>query len=87
VFGGGDGARALHDVHVLDISDPNRLQWSELQPTGALPNSRGYHTGNLVGDKYIIYGGSDGHECFSDVHILDLCKFQLSVLCLTLTCN
>ncbi|KAH8547732.1 hypothetical protein BGW37DRAFT_509210 [Umbelopsis sp. PMI_123] len=72
VFGGGDGARALHDVHVLNISNPNHLQWSELHPTGALPGSRGYHTGNLVGDKYIIHGGSDGHECFSDVHILDL---------------
>ncbi|KAG2171465.1 hypothetical protein INT43_009126 [Umbelopsis isabellina] len=72
VFGGGDGIRALHDVHVLDLTNPTRLTWSELQTFGPQPLSRGYHTGNLVGDKYIIYGGSDGHECFSDVHILDL---------------
>lgn len=29
-------------------------------------------TMNLVGDKAIIFGGSDGVECFSDVFILDL---------------
>lgn len=31
-------------------------------------------TMNLVGDKAIVYGGSDGVECFSDVFVLDLGK-------------
>ncbi|KAI9487706.1 MAG: hypothetical protein EXX96DRAFT_473738 [Benjaminiella poitrasii] len=72
VVGGGDGARALADVHMLDISDPQSPRWSKLNPKGTFPIARGYHTCNLVKDKLIIYGGSDGHECFSDVHILDL---------------
>ncbi|KAG0741903.1 hypothetical protein G6F57_006171 [Rhizopus arrhizus] len=72
VIGGGDGARALADVHALDISDPNALTWTQLQPQGTPPIARGYHTSNLVKNKLIIYGGSDGHECFSDIFILDL---------------
>ncbi|CAG8559980.1 10531_t:CDS:2, partial [Acaulospora morrowiae] len=74
VFGGGDGARALNDVHVLKISDLNNLEWKKLELKGRPPISRGYHTSNLVGNKLVVYGGSDGHECFSDVHVLDLEK-------------
>ena len=29
-------------------------------------------TMNLVGDKVVVFGGSDGVECFSDVFVLDL---------------
>ncbi|KAG0163468.1 hypothetical protein DFQ28_011631 [Apophysomyces sp. BC1034] len=72
VVGGGDGARALADVHALDVSDPKKLRWTLLNPTGTPPIARGYHTSNLVKDKLVVYGGSDGHECFSDVHVLDL---------------
>ncbi|CAO3595162.1 unnamed protein product [Absidia cylindrospora] len=72
VVGGGDGARALADVHCLDLADPSRPVWSQLEPSGTAPIARGYHTSNLVKDKLIVYGGSDGHECFSDVFVLDL---------------
>ncbi|CAH1757052.1 2179_t:CDS:2 [Entrophospora sp. SA101] len=74
VFGGGDGARALNDVHMLNVSDLNNLVWKKVEPSGRAPISRGYHTSNLVGSKLVVYGGSDGLECFSDVHILDLEK-------------
>ncbi|CAG8524912.1 4854_t:CDS:2 [Acaulospora colombiana] len=56
------------------ISDLNNLVWKRLELKGRPPISRGYHTSNLVGSKLVVYGGSDGHECFSDVHILDLEK-------------
>ncbi|CAO0795739.1 unnamed protein product [Mucor circinelloides] len=72
IVGGGDGARALADVHMLDVSDPHLPKWSLLSPEGNPPIARGYHTSNLVKDKLIVYGGSDGHECFSDVYVLDL---------------
>ncbi|KAG1260326.1 hypothetical protein G6F68_007517 [Rhizopus microsporus] len=83
VTGGGDGARALADVHALDISDPHALKWTQLHPQGTPPIARGYHTSNLVKDKLIVYGGSDGHECFSDIHVLDLfanrwCQIELN---------
>ncbi|CAJ0748450.1 23216_t:CDS:2, partial [Entrophospora sp. SA101] len=76
VFGGGDGARALNDVHMLNVSDLNNLVWKKVEPSGRAPISRGYHTSNLVGSKLVVYGGSDGLECFSDVHILDLVTMQ-----------
>ncbi|KAF0465446.1 galactose oxidase [Gigaspora margarita] len=72
VFGGGDGVRALNDVYKLNISDMNNLVWEKLETTGRPPISRGYHTSNLVGNKLVVYGGSDGHECFDDVFMLDL---------------
>ncbi|KAI9306070.1 hypothetical protein BJ944DRAFT_160597 [Cunninghamella echinulata] len=72
VVGGGDGARALADVHSLNLDDPSRPVWTQLEPSGTPPIARGYHTSNLVKDKLIVYGGSDGLECFSDVFVLDL---------------
>ncbi|KAG0167232.1 hypothetical protein DFQ28_006396 [Apophysomyces sp. BC1034] len=78
IFGGGDGARALSDVHALDISDPSRLRWQQLNPTGDPPIARGYHTSNLVKNKLVIFGGSDGHECFNDVFVLDLVENRWS---------
>ncbi|KAI1327075.1 galactose oxidase [Xylariaceae sp. FL0255] len=36
------------------------------------PLARGYHTANMVGSKLIIYGGSDGGECFDDVWVYDV---------------
>ncbi|CEP08195.1 hypothetical protein [Parasitella parasitica] len=80
VIGGGDGARALDDVHMLDISNPHAetLRWEKLETSGAPPPARGYHTSNLVKDKLIVFGGSDGHDCFEDVHVLDLVKKKWS---------
>lgn len=75
VLGGGDGARALDDVHMLDVSNNTpgtTLKWEKLQTTGVAPPARGYHTSNLVKDKLVVFGGSDGHDCFEDVHVLDL---------------
>lgn len=75
VFGGGDGVHALSDLFALDLMDPSNLRWQNVSPTGQIPVPRGYHTANLVGDKLVVFGGSDGHECFSDVHVCDLSKF------------
>ncbi|KAI5777155.1 hypothetical protein EDC01DRAFT_428365 [Geopyxis carbonaria] len=36
------------------------------------PTARGYHTANMVGTKLIIYGGSDGDDCFKDVWVFDV---------------
>jgi N-acetylneuraminic acid mutarotase len=36
------------------------------------PKARGYHTANMVGSKLIIFGGSDGGECFRDVWVFDV---------------
>jgi hypothetical protein len=68
VYAGGDGIRALADIFMLVLGvEP---YWVSVDTTGVCPSPRGYHTSNLVGDKLVVFGGSDGHECFSDVHIL-----------------
>ncbi|KAK3996868.1 Tip elongation aberrant protein 1 [Cladorrhinum sp. PSN332] len=86
VFGGGDGVRALNDIWRLDVSDINKMSWKLISgPTNSTstdgrspggrdvrPKARGYHTANMVGSKLIIYGGSDGGECFNDVWVYDV---------------
>lgn len=79
VFGGGDGIRALNDIWRLDVSDMNKMSWrivssgGEKSSSGDLkPKARGYHTANMVGGKLIIFGGSDGGECFDDVWVYDV---------------
>jgi hypothetical protein len=68
----------LNDIWALDISDPTRLTWEEWPTQGEAPARKGYHTANLVGDKMIVFGGSDGHASFADVHVLNLSKFTSS---------
>ncbi|KAL2139320.1 hypothetical protein VTI28DRAFT_5334 [Corynascus sepedonium] len=86
VFGGGDGVRALNDIWRLDVSDINKMSWKLISgPSSATattgkdgkdgataPKARGYHTANMVGNKLIIYGGSDGGECFNDVWVYNV---------------
>ncbi|KAG6037743.1 hypothetical protein E4U41_004815 [Claviceps citrina] len=83
VFGGGDGVRALNDIWRLDVSDSNKMSWklisgpkdkaaTSAREPDTCPKARGYHTANMVGGKLIIFGGSDGGECFDDVWIYDI---------------
>ncbi|KAK4042591.1 Tip elongation aberrant protein 1 [Parachaetomium inaequale] len=84
VFGGGDGVRALNDIWRLDVSDMAKMSWKLISGPSSVdgkspvtgrdlrPKARGYHTANMVGSKLIIYGGSDGGECFNDVWVYDV---------------
>ncbi|CAJ2499968.1 Uu.00g028210.m01.CDS01 [Anthostomella pinea] len=84
VFGGGDGVRALNDIWRLDVSDVHKMSWKlvsgpssgsgskDSASSSNKPKARGYHTANMVGSKLIIYGGSDGGECFNDVWVYDV---------------
>ncbi|KAI4861493.1 galactose oxidase [Hypoxylon rubiginosum] len=86
MFGGGDGVRALNDIWRLDVTDVHKMSWKLVSgpssgsgsngstPTKDVgrPKARGYHTANMVGSKLIIYGGSDGGECFNDVWVYDV---------------
>ncbi|ORX59758.1 galactose oxidase [Hesseltinella vesiculosa] len=83
VVGGGDGDRPLADVHMLDIANPEEVTWATLAPTGDAPVARGYHTGNLVGHRLVVFGGSDGMECFSDLYVLDLEKCHWTAVSLS----
>jgi hypothetical protein len=72
LFAGGNGHAALNDVWACDISDPYALSWQEWHAKGDVPVCKGYHTANLIGEKMVVYGGSDGVNSFADVHVLDI---------------
>lgn len=80
VFCGGDGVRALNDLWRLDVSGATKMSWrlvSSREKTAVWrkdyrPKKRGYHTANLVDGKLIVFGGSDGEECFGDVWVYDI---------------
>ncbi|PWN23421.1 hypothetical protein BCV69DRAFT_256621 [Microstroma glucosiphilum] len=72
IFGGGNGVGGLNDIWLLDVRDPDRLEWKKMECAGKVPVGRGYHSGNIVDDKLIIIGGSDGHMSFNDIHVLKL---------------
>lgn len=76
VFGGGDGDGALNDIWRLDVGDAAKMSWKLVsgpdRGRDRRPKARGYHSGNMSGSKLIIFGGSDGAECFEDVWIYDV---------------
>ncbi|KAJ3392144.1 hypothetical protein HDU92_008621 [Lobulomyces angularis] len=76
IYAGGDGVKALDDLYMLKLDEGDSLIcWIKIKTMGKSPRPRGYHTSNLVDDKLVVLGGSDGHECFSDIHVLDLKTF------------
>ncbi|KAL5520401.1 hypothetical protein ACEPAG_9625 [Sanghuangporus baumii] len=81
VFGGGNGAMALNDVWVLDVSVPyERMRWVKQRTVGTRPSPRGYHTANLVGNVMVVVGGSDGRQTFADIFCLDLDTWHWSMV-------
>ncbi|KAF8439562.1 hypothetical protein BDZ91DRAFT_755710 [Kalaharituber pfeilii] len=52
--------------------NPSDLLHHQHQNQQPRPTARGYHTANMVGSKLIVYGGSDGQECFQDVWVFDV---------------
>ncbi|KAJ1658039.1 hypothetical protein IWQ61_002650 [Dispira simplex] len=56
----------------IDHATVTTYHWTRLTTQGKSPNARGYHTSNLIQDKLLVFGGSDGMACFSDIFILDL---------------
>lgn len=56
--------------------DPELMCWNSVKYSStkkhSIPSARGYHTATLVNkNKLVVFGGSDGQDCFSDVHLLN----------------
>ncbi|ORX66177.1 galactose oxidase [Linderina pennispora] len=80
LFGGGDGHKALNDLYRVK-AEPNAqgaYEWEIVETSGGRPFPRGYHTTTLVGSQVVVFGGSDGQECFGDTSLLDLTTMQWS---------
>lgn len=76
VFGG----RSLDNAHFddLHIFDTDTNEWLQPLSSGDKPSARGVHTATLVGDQFILYGGSSDfyeetmqcQEYYGDVHLI-----------------
>ncbi|KND04386.1 uncharacterized protein SPPG_00117 [Spizellomyces punctatus DAOM BR117] len=71
--------RGLNDAgpdarHGETLEDSLVVEWQVVETRGPVPSHRGYHTSTRIGHTphVLVYGGSDGHECFSDVSLLDM---------------
>lgn len=59
-------------VIIMYDADTEQLAWRTCAAKGDIPPPRGYHAAcALENNKILVYGGSDGQECFSDVTIFD----------------
>ena len=60
-------------------------EWLQPLSSGDKPSARGVHTATLVGDQFILYGGSSDfdeetmqcQEYYGDVHLIGKGKFVL----------
>ncbi|KAI8323486.1 galactose oxidase [Martensiomyces pterosporus] len=81
LFGGGDGYKALNDlcrVRTEPAPGSGAYEWEAVETKGGRPFPRGYHTSTLVGSQVVVFGGSDGQECFGDTSLLDLDTMEWS---------
>ncbi|KAJ2753575.1 hypothetical protein GGI19_003041 [Coemansia pectinata] len=80
LFGGGDGHKALNDLWRVraEPTAQNTFEWEEVETKGGRPFPRGYHTSTLVGNQVVVFGGSDGQECFGDTSLLNLDSMEWS---------
>lgn len=61
--------RAKNDLYELDLST---MEWRALQASGDPPSPRYGHAVVIVGNKMLLYGGTDGASTFGDLYVLDL---------------
>jgi hypothetical protein len=72
VFGGRASSEPLDDAWVLSLGAAPA--WTKLTPTGTAPNARWGHSAiyDPVGDRMVVFGGTNGGSLFGDVWALSL---------------
>lgn len=81
---GGRSPQNIHfdDIHIFDVGT---CEWLQPSVCGDKPSARGVHTATLVGNQFVLYGGSskfdeEAMQCqqyFGDIHLID----QEKLLC------
>uniref|UniRef100_A0A183J9D0 F-box domain-containing protein n=1 Tax=Soboliphyme baturini TaxID=241478 RepID=A0A183J9D0_9BILA len=56
----------------LHVFDPVLNQWTELCDDGSSPPGLAGHSASVVGDRMIVFGGSNGSASTNEVHVFDL---------------
>ena len=70
---GASGPSTLGDLHVLDISNPDLLTWSQAEATSTVPPARSRHTASVWASakKIVLFGGLDRKTRFADLWTYD----------------
>lgn len=70
IFGGlSNEGKLLSDLHVFDLE---RLTWKALNPGGSGPCARINHTGHILANFFVVFGGYDGKVRLNDIIFLNL---------------
>eukprot|EP01117_Protostelium_nocturnum_P008108 TRINITY_DN288_c0_g1_i4.p1 TRINITY_DN288_c0_g1~~TRINITY_DN288_c0_g1_i4.p1 ORF type:complete len:489 (+),score=129.23 TRINITY_DN288_c0_g1_i4:54-1469(+) len=75
VFGGWNGQKMLNDLYILEQGETNNSGvWNKPDTMGNTPGIRAGHTMTIIPRKnqMFLFGGGDGTQYLSDLHILDL---------------
>ncbi|EGC33783.1 hypothetical protein DICPUDRAFT_154101 [Dictyostelium purpureum] len=78
LFGGSDGERYLSDTHIYDYQ---KNEWKEVITTGIKPPARSRHSATLIPgeNKIYFFGGSDLHNTFNSLYVLDIDSMKWSI--------
>jgi len=72
-YGGGYGVGSSRSGSGRNKDGSVTMKWELIETKGPKkPESRGYHSANLVGNIMVVIGGSDGKDGFDELWTLDL---------------
>jgi hypothetical protein len=69
MFGGHSGSKHLNDLQIFDTT---KLEWSSPLVTGSVPPGLRGHSGNLVGNKIVLFAGYDGKTRSNELYFFDV---------------
>ena len=70
IFGGlSNEGKLLSDLHVFDLE---KFCWKALSPGGVGPCARINHTGHILANFFVVFGGYDGKVRLNDIFVLNL---------------
>jgi hypothetical protein len=74
IIGGWMGHHASSDLHILDITNPNKLKWVTAQATGISPGACNMHSADFIPQlrEIFVFRGGDGSAYLNDLHALNV---------------
>ncbi|CAA6662179.1 unnamed protein product [Spirodela intermedia] len=74
------GVRLLRGTHFGDVValDLKRMEWSAVATSGERPGARDSHSAAVVGERMVVFGGTNGARKVNDLHVLDLRTMEWS---------
>ncbi|ELR14583.1 kelch repeatcontaining protein [Acanthamoeba castellanii str. Neff] len=70
LFGGKYLSRPLNDLYLF-VNERTKNDWSIIKTQGTPPSPRFSHAAAMWKHYMVVFGGSDGKNIYSDVHLLD----------------